>query len=108
VIFSFGVLALAGLQAAMVKNTTNSKYRADASFIAQRQLGLIWSNPTQINTFLMTDAAITDLPNGLMTVERPVASSGNVHIVVKWTAPGETQHKYDINGNISTGCPTCP
>ena len=37
-IFSVGVLAIVGLQAAMIKNTSESKYRADASYIAQHQL----------------------------------------------------------------------
>jgi Tfp pilus assembly protein PilV len=32
-----GALALVGLQAAMVSNTTNAKYRADASYVATRQ-----------------------------------------------------------------------
>ena len=31
-IFSMGILALVGLQAAMISNTSNAKYRADASY----------------------------------------------------------------------------
>jgi len=38
-IFSMGILALVGLQGAMVKNTSDAKYRAEATFIAQQRLG---------------------------------------------------------------------
>ncbi|HLD10157.1 MAG TPA: prepilin-type cleavage/methylation domain-containing protein, partial [Methylophilaceae bacterium] len=41
-IFSMGILALVGLQAAMIKSTSDSKYRAEASFIAQQRLGTMW------------------------------------------------------------------
>ena len=41
-IFSFGLLALAGLQTVMIKNTDDAKYRAEATFIAQQKLGEIW------------------------------------------------------------------
>jgi len=34
-IFSMGILALAGLQGVLVKNTSDAKYRAEATFIAQ-------------------------------------------------------------------------
>jgi type IV pilus assembly protein PilV len=40
VIFSMGVLALVGLQAAMIKNAGGAKFRADASFIAQQRIGM--------------------------------------------------------------------
>ena len=39
-IFSMGIMALLGLQAAMIKNTSDNKYRADASFIANNVLAL--------------------------------------------------------------------
>lgn len=107
VIFSFGVLALAGLQGAMVKNTTDSKYRADASFIAQQELGLLWANPTTANlAAAVGTTTIADLPNGSMTVTQPVA--GRITVTVNWQLPGEAAHKYDANAYVLTGCPTCP
>ena len=53
-IFSMGVLALVGLQAAMIKNTSDSKYRAEASFIAQQRIGMIWADPANALTYLET------------------------------------------------------
>jgi type IV pilus assembly protein PilV len=36
-IFSMGILALVGLQAAMVSNTSDAKYRSVASYLAQQK-----------------------------------------------------------------------
>ena len=38
-IFSLGVLGIVGLQAAMIKNTSEANYRADASHIARQRIG---------------------------------------------------------------------
>jgi type IV pilus assembly protein PilV len=103
-IFSFGILALAGLQGAMVKNTTDSKFRSDAANVAQRQLGIIWANPTNIANYLGT-TTVNDLPNGSMTVAQPVA--GRITIRVLWQQPGQAQHNYDANAYVITGCPSC-
>jgi type IV pilus assembly protein PilV len=48
VIFSFGVLALVGLQAFAVKATSDAKYRSDAALLANQLIGQMWtSNRTQ-------------------------------------------------------------
>lgn len=41
-IFSVGILALMGLQAVSIKNTIESKYRTEASFLANEIIGAIW------------------------------------------------------------------
>lgn len=95
-IFSLGVLALVGLQAAMIKNTTDSKFRADASYIAQKRIGEIWSDPANAANpvaspihYVETSTDIsTLLPGGLRTVTQPVA--GQFQVTVGWTEPGET------------------
>ena len=87
-IFSMGVLAIVGLQAAMVQNTTDSKYRADASYIAQQRIGTMWSDPGNLNSYIEDATPITDLPGGQRTVTQPVV--GQFVVTVGWTAPGET------------------
>lgn len=42
VIFSFGLLALISMQSAAVRSTTDAKYRADASFLANQIIGEMW------------------------------------------------------------------
>ncbi len=104
VIFSFGILALAGLQGAMVKNTTDSNYRSEASYLAQQQLGLMWADPNQLANYLGT-TPVAKLPNGSMTVTEPI--TGRVVVSVTWQTPGEPQHNFQTNAYVLRGCPTC-
>lgn len=88
-IFSMGILALVGLQAAMLQNTTNSKFRGDASYIAQQRIGQMWADPANAATYVEANTSIANLlPGGLRTVTQPV--TGQFQVVVGWTAPGET------------------
>lgn len=88
-IFSMGVLALVGLQATMLKNTTASKFRADASYLAQQRLGLIWADPNNAAIF-STDVVIDDISNLLPEGTRTVTDlgGGQVRIVITWKDPG--------------------
>jgi type IV pilus assembly protein PilV len=89
-IFAMGILALVGLQATMLQNTTDSKYRADASYIAQQQIGRIWADPNNATSYLVSDTSLLPpvLPSGRLTISQPVA--GQFRVVVGWTAPDET------------------
>jgi type IV pilus assembly protein PilV len=105
-IFSMGVLALVGLQAAMVKNTSDSKYRAEASFIAQQRIGVIWSNPptpTNPVNYLETGTDISDLlPSGTRTVSQPAPDQ--FLVTVTWQLPGETQqHNFTTIATVAGG-----
>ncbi len=93
-IFSLGILALVGLQANMLQSTSDAKYRADASYLAQQKLGLMWSDPVNAasSTYLVADEDMSAvLPQGLRTVVQPdpVNSPGQFRVVVGWTAPGQ-------------------
>ena len=41
-IFSMGILAIVGMQASAVKNSTDAKYRSDANLLANELLGQMW------------------------------------------------------------------
>ena len=56
-IFSLGILALVGLQAAMIKNTSDNKYRVDASFLAQERIGRMWADHTNLGNYSCTNIA---------------------------------------------------
>jgi type IV pilus assembly protein PilV len=43
-IFSLGILAVVGMQAMAVKTVAESKYRMDASFLANEVIGDMWAN----------------------------------------------------------------
>ena len=103
-IFSFGILALVGLQAAMIKNTSDNKYRADASFLAQERIGRMWSDPNNLGTYACTNvvAACADvsgvLPNGTRTVL--VEAKGYVTVNVTWRLPGSDAHNFTTSTYI--------
>jgi type IV pilus assembly protein PilV len=41
-LFAIGILAIVGLQAASIRNTAGSKYRTDASLLANQIIGQMW------------------------------------------------------------------
>jgi len=101
-IFSMSVLAIVGLQAAMIKNTSDSKYRAEASHIAQKRIGLIWSDPNNLpadgsNTVI----AITDvLPGGSISITR---AGVQYTVTITWQQPGaaEALHNFTTTARIA-------
>lgn len=105
-IFSWGVLALMGLQAAMIKNTTDAKYRAEASFIAQQRLGSMWADPANLDLYTETDADISAwLPSGTRTVELlGLPADGEVRVTIRWQQPGQPDiHNFTTNARITGG-----
>lgn len=101
-IFSMGVLAIVGLQAAMISNTADSKYRADASYIAQQWIGQMWADPDNLATYPGTTTDISSLlPNGSLTVTQP--ATDQFTITVTWQKPGEAQHNFTTTATISGG-----
>lgn len=104
-IFSMGILAVAGLQAAMVKNTSDAKYRMDAAFIAQQALGRMWADPANLSVLeAELDGDISSLlPSGTRTVSLPVVGSGEVKVEIKWQVPGQDQHNFTTYARITGG-----
>ncbi|MEO8417315.1 MAG: prepilin-type cleavage/methylation domain-containing protein [Methylophilaceae bacterium] len=103
-IFSMGILALVGLQAAMIKSTSDAKYRAEATFIAQQRLGMMWSDPGNLADYVEASTDISALlPNGTRTVTLP-AAGGEVSVTVTWQQPGQADvHNFTANARITGG-----
>lgn len=97
-IFSMGILALVGLQGAMIKNTGELKYRADASFIAQKRLGRMWADPENLANYADVKDISDQLPNGSRTTT--VGPKGLVTITVTWQAPGGDAHTYTTTSHV--------
>lgn len=105
-LFSMGVLALVGLQAAMIKNTSDSKFRSEASYIAQQRVGLMWADPDNAAALIETDTVIDNLlPTGRRTVAQPdsVNFPERFEVTVTWRQPGESQHRFTTIANIAGG-----
>ena len=122
-IFSFGVLGIIGLQASMTKAQTQSKFRADASLLAQRLVGTMWTDRTTLVNYATANCAahgrcnqwrtdvaaalpggvariaVAAVPDGVLTVASgalPIGSvvAANVTIEIDWTPPNEQTHTY--------------
>lgn len=92
-IFRFGILGLVGLQAGMVKGTSEAKYRAEASYVAQREIGRI-ADPNNAANYLQNGTDISGssgLPGGTLSIVQPAAGSAYV-VTVAWQQPGEAPH----------------
>lgn len=50
-LFSFGILAVAALQATAIKNVTQAKYRSDAAFLNAEIIGQMWANRNNVPTY---------------------------------------------------------
>ncbi len=106
-IFSIGILAVVGLQAVMIKNSTDARYRAIASYVAEQRIGEIRTyvgNPTSANiaNFLENATDISGmLPAGTRTVTQPVA--GRIQVVVTWQQPGSDQHRLTTVAHVTGG-----
>ncbi|WP_372527570.1 pilus assembly protein PilV [Piscinibacter sp.] len=102
-IFAFGVLGLVGLQVAMTKAQTSSKFRADAAFLASELIGTMWTDVPHIDSYASTGCSAyarcnswttkvaSVLPSGTSAV---TVVSGVVTISITWAQSGEATNKY--------------
>ena len=103
-IFAFGVLGVVGLQAALTKAQTGSKFRGDAAFLAQELVGNMWSDLPSLANYttagcaahprcnaVRTKVAAT-LPAGQLLITQ--RAPGLVEIEITWTPPSEEQHRF--------------
>ena len=101
-IFSLGVLAIVGLQATMIKNIDDAKYRSEASYIGQTRIAQMWADPANIASYIETNTDISALlPGGTRTVTNPAA--GQYTVTVTWLQPGanQTTHNFTTTARIT-------
>ena len=124
-IFSVGILGLVGLQAAAVRQSTEARYRAEASQLAEQLLGQMWvgnrdvaSLQANYNTcgseacpgYHAWAATVSGTLPGVTVTSatlRPsvtVNNAGIVTISIFWRALGEEgsdRHRYDLEAQIT-------
>lgn len=129
-IFSIGILALIGMQSVAVKNTSDARYRTEASFLASSivsQIRLDMANVAlyddatnpgnypprttwrqQVEALLPgIDLAATQRVPSIAVAPGPTYAgdtdpSSQVTVVVRWLQPGETQERrFEIVGFVS-------
>ena len=93
VIFSMGVLALVGLQSAMIKNSSDNRYRAEAQLIAQTHIANLMAFGGDAATYVSqvdTESIKNQLPNG--TLSFSAITNSMITVTVGWQVPGGTRH----------------
>lgn len=106
-IFSLGVIAIMGLQAASMKNTAESKFRADASFLANQIIGQMWVDRSNLSSYENDSYAPRDSWNKVVANTLPAGASkiavngGVVDVVIVWQAAGQDQRKFVTTANIN-------
>ncbi len=102
-VFSIGILSMLGMQTVAMRATIDAKYRAEAGFLANELLGIMWSDPANIAAYAGTGCAGVSRCNAWVTkvqARLPQATGGNaptiavtgraVTIVVKWQSPNDS------------------
>lgn len=115
-IFAIGILAIIGMQASAISASAESKYRSDASLLANRLIGQMWTSdrtPSTLKTNFEggiggadgasytawlgsattpADGTVRKVMQGVMNAPPAVTidgATGQVTIVVTWKAPNE-------------------
>lgn len=86
-VFSFGILAVVGLQANAMRITTDAKMRIDASNVANQRVGEMWADPANLAGHAVADQPVGGLPDGKMTV---TVAADVVTVTVTWKVPGDS------------------
>ena len=114
-IFAFGVLGIVGLQASMTKAQTQSKFRADASLLAQQAIGAMWSDSSNLASYATASCAgyarcnewqtrvAAALPGGTAAVD--LSATPEVLITITWQPPNEQTHTYTALSAVAVNPP---
>jgi type IV pilus assembly protein PilV len=90
-LFSMGMLALAGVQAAAIKNAADAKYRAEASFLANQIIAQMWAeNPANLANYRHN-------PNTVARCNYSGGASANANVVA-WL--GSAGSPGTVTGNL--------
>lgn len=123
-IFSMGILAVVGMQAAAIRNSSDAKYRADASYLANQILGQMWADRANLATYAHHPGGTLCAPTGAASTQANVSSwlanMGNlpgaaanrqqivvgvnnvVTVTVCWRAPQDTAfHNFQMTSQIN-------
>ena len=128
-IFSIGILALIGMQATALKNTTDARYRSEAGYLANALIGQIRLDMANLASYDDSVASAygprtawraqvaATLPGIDIAANQRVPSivivagptfvgdtqpSSRVTVTLTWLQPGETQqHQFQIVSHVS-------
>jgi type IV pilus assembly protein PilV len=110
-IFSIGIIAVMGMQAVSITQVSQSKYRTDASYLANQIIGQMWTDPANIGLYASPggprtqwDATVkSTLPQGQGDIAVvKVGTGGTATVTVSWKMPDDlVRHKFVTVANIN-------
>ena len=119
-IFSIGILALIGMQATAMKNTTDARYRSEASFLATQVIGQMWVDIANLSKYDKDSAgAYANRDNWVTTVAATLPgidvgagtllptidvdpATNEVTVTIRWQQPGETAtHTFQVLNRVN-------
>lgn len=101
VVFSMGVLALVGLQSAMLKNSSDNRYRAEAQLIAQTHLANMMAYGGAAASYINSvdpNKIKQQLPNGQLRFS--AITNSMVTVSVGWQVPGGVAHQVNASSYL--------
>lgn len=131
-LFSLGVLGLVGLQASLTKATSQSRFRAEAAYLAQDLFGIMWADSSNLLAYnnctaqtrckAWSDKVGAVLPSANVEIhycsETDTAAAckddggnpapGRVTVLIEWTAAGEGRHQFTTSSSINPNPPPGP
>ncbi len=122
-IFSIGILAVVGMQATAIKTVTDSRYRSEASFLANKLVSQMWTDAANLGSYAYPGSGTpptrvsdwvgevgTRLPGAatarpIVTVTGASVQGASVRIEVFWQLPEEAAaglppRNHTINASI--------
>lgn len=113
-LFSLGLLALIGLQAALTRDVTQARARTEAALLANQLIGQLWVDQANLASYAMTATACAvttyspclnwggavqqTLPAGRAQVD---VTGSQVDITLDWQLPGESAGRYQVSAVVA-------
>jgi type IV pilus assembly protein PilV len=83
-LFSIGIISLLRVLGVAVGDAGDVEFRAVAAAMADTTIGRMWVDRAQLGNYVVTNAAVAELPGGTQTV----AVNGNVvTVTITWQPP---------------------
>lgn len=113
-LFTVGVIALIGLQASMKANASESRLRAEASYLANQMVGQIWVDAANLASYAIVSGTCSTAYNpctkwaAQVAAQMPSGSSdisvsgAVVTITVRWQLPGGMPHNFQVQANVTS------
>lgn len=98
-IFSMGILAIVGLQAASIKTVSDSQYRLQASFLANRIVAEMWTNTANINNFQYPGGGVTALATWVGEVNSALPGSTDLPPTITITGDASSGYQATVRLN---------